>query len=65
VGLPGIDGYALAQELRTTPECAGVRLIALTGYSRASDRERGEAAGFDTYLVKPVDPNQLRQVLSD
>ena len=65
VGLPGIDGYALARELRGTPNCVAVRLIALTGYSRSSDRERGHAAGFDAYLVKPVDPDQLRQVLSD
>jgi PAS domain S-box-containing protein len=64
VGLPGIDGYALARELRGVPDCAAVRLIALTGYSRAQDRERGRAAGFDTYLVKPVDPGQLRVVLS-
>lgn len=64
VGLPGIDGYTLAQELRATPEGAAMRLIALTGYSRSSDRERGQEAGFDTYLVKPVDADQLRQVLS-
>lgn len=64
VGLPGIDGYTLAQELRATPACAAVRLIALTGYSRSSDRERGHEAGFDAYLVKPVDPDQLRQALS-
>ena len=65
VGLPGMDGYTLAQELRATPACAAVRLIALTGYSRSSDRERGYEAGFDAYLVKPVDPDQLRQALSD
>ena len=64
VGLPGIDGYTLARELRGTPNCATVRLIALTGYSRSSDRERGHAAGFDAYLVKPVDPDQLRRIVS-
>jgi CheY-like chemotaxis protein len=63
VGLPGIDGYALARELRRVPECACVCLIALTGYSRPRDRERGKEAGFDDYLVKPVDPVQLRRAL--
>ena len=65
VGLPGIDGYTLARELRGIPDCRKVRLIALTGYSRSSDRERGREAGFDAYLVKPVDPDQLRQVVSE
>lgn len=65
VGLPGIDGYTLARELRSTPDGQAVRLIALTGYSRSSDRERGREAGFDAYLVKPVDPHQLRQALSE
>ncbi len=65
VGLPGIDGYTLARELRRVPECVAVRLIALTGYSRSRDRERGQEAGFDAYLVKPVDPAQLRLALWD
>ena len=57
VGLPGIDGYTLAREIRAAcPTATAVRLIALTGYSRSSDRERGHEAGFDAYLVKPVDP---------
>src|SRR5262245_19180578 len=65
VGLPGIDGYALARKIRAESRCDGMRLVALTGYSRSSDRERGHEAGFDTYLVKPVDPAELRSVLSD
>jgi signal transduction histidine kinase/CheY-like chemotaxis protein len=65
VGLPGMDGYTLAQEIRAEPRCAGVRLIALTGYSRNRDRERGQEAGFDAYLVKPVDPERLRRALSE
>jgi CheY-like chemotaxis protein len=64
VGLPGIDGYTLAREIRAEPRCDGVRLIALTGYSRARDRERGLDAGFDAYMVKPVDPEELRGALS-
>jgi signal transduction histidine kinase/CheY-like chemotaxis protein len=64
VGLPGMDGYALAREIRAEPRCRGVRLIALTGYSRSRDRERGQEAGFDTYLVKPVDPGHLRAAIA-
>ncbi|MCL6640096.1 MAG: response regulator [Candidatus Rokubacteria bacterium] len=62
IGLPDIDGYEVARRLRAMrPE--GVRLIALTGYGQARDRRRGEAAGFDAYLVKPVDPAELEQYL--
>jgi signal transduction histidine kinase/CheY-like chemotaxis protein len=64
VGLPGMDGYALAREIRAEPRCRGVRLIALTGYSRTRDRQRGHEAGFDSYLVKPVDPAHLRAELA-
>ncbi|HXG04027.1 MAG TPA: ATP-binding protein [Candidatus Binatia bacterium] len=62
IGLPDIDGYEVARRLRAIrPD--GVRLIALTGYGQARDRRRGEAAGFDAYLVKPVDPAELEQYL--
>jgi PAS domain S-box-containing protein len=64
VGLPGMDGYAVAKRLRDTPPCAHVRLVALTGYSRPEDRRRASEAGFDAYLVKPVDPAQLARALT-
>jgi CheY-like chemotaxis protein len=59
IGLPGMDGYEIARRLRTFPETAGARLIALTGYGQAGDRERSREAGFDTHVVKPVDPMAL------
>jgi CheY-like chemotaxis protein/two-component sensor histidine kinase len=52
IGLPGMDGYELARELRARSHRC--RLVALTGYGQESDRERAMAAGFDGYLVKPV-----------
>jgi signal transduction histidine kinase len=64
IGLPGIDGYEVARRLRTQPGLAGTRLIALTGWGQDADRERSRQAGFDTHLVKPVDPTQLQSVLS-
>jgi signal transduction histidine kinase/CheY-like chemotaxis protein len=63
IGLPGMDGFEVAAELRRDPSTADVQLIAVTGYGREEDRRRSKAAGFDLHLTKPVDPAQLRQVL--
>lgn len=59
IGLPGMSGYAVAGTLRALPETAAARLIAVTGYGSAEDRERALQAGFDLHLVKPVDPERL------
>lgn len=63
IGLPGMDGYAVARQLRQEPAVAGARLIALTGYGRDSDRQLAEEAGFDLHLVKPVEPLALQKLL--
>ncbi len=63
LGLPGMDGFEVAAELRRDPTTASARLIAVTGYGREEDRRRSKAAGFDLHLTKPVDPARLRQVL--
>ncbi|HXJ77076.1 MAG TPA: ATP-binding protein, partial [Candidatus Methylomirabilis sp.] len=62
LGLPRLDGYEVARQIRGQTGYRG-RLIALTGYGRAEDRERCLAAGFDEYLVKPLDPDRLAQSL--
>jgi signal transduction histidine kinase len=66
VGLPDEDGYALVQKIRALPPAAGgdVPAIALTGYSRAEDRMRGLVAGFQRHLVKPVEPDELVDVVA-
>ena len=64
IGLPGMDGYEVARRLRSTPGFAGVKLIALTGYGQEADRQRSGLAGFDHHLVKPVDLEQLRALLT-
>ena len=64
IGLPEMDGYELAKRLRATPELEGLRLIALTGYGQAEDRQRALAAGFDEHLVKPVDLPALERTLA-
>jgi signal transduction histidine kinase/CheY-like chemotaxis protein len=63
LGLPGMDGFAVAAELRRDPETASAQLIAVTGYGRDEDRRRSKEAGFDLHLTKPVDPAKLRQLL--
>jgi CheY-like chemotaxis protein len=64
IGLPGIDGYQVAQQVRDALG-AQVCLIALTGYGQIEDRERARRAGFDCHLVKPVEPARLRKFLAD
>jgi signal transduction histidine kinase len=59
IGLPELDGYGVARELRQDPTTARVRLLALTGYGTDEDRCRSREAGFDQHLVKPVDPKIL------
>ena len=63
IGLPTIDGYQLARELRRQPGGTEVALIALTGYGQKNDRERARDAGFDHYFVKPVDPDRLQTAI--
>jgi CheY-like chemotaxis protein/nitrogen-specific signal transduction histidine kinase len=62
IGLPGMDGYAVAAALRAQ-HGAGIRLIALTGYGVAEDLWRSRRAGFEAHLVKPVDPQHLAELL--
>ncbi|MBV8909820.1 MAG: response regulator, partial [Gammaproteobacteria bacterium] len=64
IGLPEIDGYELARRLRTMPQLTGVRLVALTGYGQAADRQRTKAAGFHDHLVKPAELQALERALA-
>jgi CheY-like chemotaxis protein len=64
LGMPGMDGYEVARKLRDLPGLEGVVLAALTGWAQEADRERTREAGFDAHLVKPVDHNQLQQLLA-
>jgi two-component system, chemotaxis family, CheB/CheR fusion protein len=64
VGLPGMDGLELAQQVRANPKHEHVYLVALTGYGQASDRARALRAGFDEHVVKPIGPDTLVRLLS-
>jgi signal transduction histidine kinase/ActR/RegA family two-component response regulator len=59
VGLPALDGYEVARRLRGAEEGKAMRLIAITGYGQADDRQRARQAGFDAHLTKPVSPERL------
>ena len=63
IGLPGLDGYAVARRLRAALGHR-VTLVALTGYGQSEDRRRTSEAGFDAHLVKPVDPDVLTRALA-
>ncbi len=64
IGLPGMDGFEVARQLRRRPRFKNVFLVALTGYGRDEDRRLAEEAGFDLHLVKPVDPDTLTRLLA-
>nr|WP_255528557.1 hybrid sensor histidine kinase/response regulator [Ramlibacter pallidus] len=63
IGLPGMDGFTLARELRASVSGAAATFIALTGYGGVDDRHRGQEAGFDHYLVKPAEAAELAALL--
>ena len=63
IGMPGLDGWALAEKLRAQMGTA-VLLIALTGYGAPGDVERSFRAGFDAHLTKPADPTKLQELLA-
>jgi CheY-like chemotaxis protein len=64
IGMPGMDGFQVGQRCRALPGLEGILLIGISGYASPSDHQRARELGFDHYLVKPVDPIYLRDLLS-
>jgi PAS domain S-box-containing protein len=64
IGLPGLNGYEVANRLRSLPETQEALLIALTGYGQSEDRNRSQVAGFDHHLLKPVNFEMLSGLLA-
>ncbi len=64
IGLPGLDGYRVAQTLRAQVG-NGIRLVAMTGYGDPEGRDQALRAGFDRHLIKPVKPDELDKILSE
>ena len=65
IGLPGKDGYQVASELRKESFGRNAILIAVTGYGQTPDRRRAREAGFDHYLVKPINHDELLNLLAE
>jgi CheY-like chemotaxis protein len=65
IGLPVMDGFELAANFQSAAVANGARprLVAVTGYGQEHDRQRSRAAGFDEHLVKPVDIDQVSQLI--
>jgi signal transduction histidine kinase/CheY-like chemotaxis protein len=63
IGLPGLDGYAIARQLRSHQATSQALLIALTGYGRDEDRTRAAAAGFDCHFTKPANPVDVQAAI--
>jgi len=63
IGLPGMNGYELAQRLRAMPTLKGALLVAQTGWGEDADRQRSTEAGIDRHLVKPVDIEVVESLL--
>jgi two-component system CheB/CheR fusion protein len=63
IGLPDTDGYAVARALRSLPDYQPACLVAMTGYDREEDVRRAREAGFDRYVTKPADPQDLARLL--
>lgn len=60
IGLPDINGYEMAQQIRQMPRHANALLIAITGWGQAKDKANAKTAGFDFHFTKPVDIDLLR-----
>ena len=63
IGLPGMNGYEIAAQLRTYPQFKLTQLIAISGYGQEADLIRSKEAGFDYHLTKPVDPDMLKSMI--
>jgi CheY-like chemotaxis protein len=62
IGLPGIDGFQIAERVRASGRTT--YLVALSGYGQAEDKEKARRAGFDEHLTKPADPRSLLALVS-
>lgn len=63
IGMPEMNGYQLAREMRTMPGYETVPMVAVTGYSMFDDRERSTKAGFTAHMTKPIDPRALLDLI--
>jgi CheY-like chemotaxis protein len=65
IGLPGMDGYRVAEAMRTQRGMEKARIAALTGYGQETDQQRSRNAGIDRHFTKPLDVAVLREFLAE
>jgi signal transduction histidine kinase/DNA-binding response OmpR family regulator len=65
IGLPHMDGYEVARQLRAVPQTRSALLVALTGYGQSADRKQALDAGFDAHLIKPADIDALCDLIAE
>jgi CheY-like chemotaxis protein len=65
IGLPNMNGYQVAQRLRSDVGLTSSLLVAVTGYAQERDRKSAQAAGFDYHFAKPLDVHKLAALLED
>ena len=65
IGMPGMNGYQVAEAIRNDRRFDQPLLVALTGWGGEDDRARTGAAGFDLHLTKPVDLGAIEKMLAD
>ena len=63
IGMPRMNGYEAAREIRRQPDGRGLRVVAVTGWGQQEDKRRAHEAGFDLHLTKPIDLAALESVL--
>ncbi len=64
IGMPGMNGYELAEQVRVLPGYQSVPMIAVTGFTMYDDRDRALTSGFNAFLTKPISPNDLINLLA-
>jgi CheY-like chemotaxis protein len=63
IGMPEMNGYQLAREMRLLPGYERVPMVAVTGYSMFDDKQRSHNAGFTAHMTKPIDPRALLDLI--
>lgn len=63
LGMPGLEGYAACNRLRSQPWGNSLTIVALTGWGEDADRVKTKEAGFDNHLIKPVGPSEVHRIL--
>ena len=64
IGLPGMDGFQVAKQIRAQPDHQRMLLVAVSGYGQGEHRTLSSDAGFDHHMVKPIDPTALTHLLA-